>query len=138
MTWICTLGSALVGEWVWWLYLLVRLLYAYTSQLKKQRFLDLGRTSYSIPSVRCWACSFLVSSAPKHRQARNNRPRKMSGRKGSRGNRQNCGHGWRKGISGYSSGSLANDFTSMRRKAQIPAIMMTALRHPLGPCPPTP
>ncbi len=24
MTWICTLGSAVLGEWVWWFYLLVR------------------------------------------------------------------------------------------------------------------
>lgn len=118
VVWICTLGSALLGDWVWWLLLLVS--QSREGDMTNDRSPDSAPGKPSRSFDHSWPCSFLDGLGPnspkgnKHLFRRKKSPQsprdKPSSRRGLRGATR--------GSSRFNEGSSTECHASMCQRIQ--------------------
>ena len=139
MTWICTLGSAILGEWIWWCYLLVRWSFLPISA-DITRFPASAHIKPLTPSAPSSVCSYQVSSVLRHRETQmRQQPRNKWARR-NHGNRRSCARAWRRGTSGYSrfSNEVGKTFISTRPTPCPPDSSSPTPSHTPPPSTPSP
>lgn len=102
MTWICTIGSALFGDWLWWLFTLVRQICSLQSMelIVMPRSLPLERGSSFQQFDRCSQCSSLQYLALRP-LVKLSKPINLRKRP-SLENRPSYGQGWKKATNVFS------------------------------------